>query len=454
MNILILGAGQVGSAIATQLAVDEENYITLVDSNQATLDLASKYLDINTILGPASYPSVLERAGIASADMLIAVTQSDETNMLACQMAHTLYKVGKKIARIRTTEYLYNPELFDEKAIPIDFIITPENIITNYITRVIEEPGAAQIFEFEDGLIQLVESRVFANSPIVGLPIIYLHQHLPHTKLRVVSIYRDGKALKVSGKTIIKNGDRVFFLTDKNSVKQVLREFRRLDRPYNNIIIAGGGRIGFRLAKFLENSHNVRIIEQDKERAKYLASELDNTLVLTGSASDERLLIDEDIEKTDLFIALTDSDEINVIVAILAKKLGAHKTIALVKRNIYEDLALKAGEIDMVLSPDQVTSGEILSHIRKGNTMTVHSMIQNESEAIEIILESKAKGVVDKKIKDIVMPEGVEIGSVVRGGELIMPTNELILKTGDHILIIITDMSQVHTAEELFTGDS
>jgi trk system potassium uptake protein TrkA len=453
MNIVILGAGQVGSAIANQLSLDNENNITLIDTNQENLDNASKYIDINTITGNASHPSILERAGIESADMLIAVTISDETNMLACQMAHTLYGVEKKIARIRTSEYLHKKELFTVSAIPIDFVITPENIITNYLERMIEEPGSAQVFEFENGLIQLVETRVFANSPIVDSPINDLSKHLPNTKFRVVSINRKCEEVEITGDTIIRNGDKVFFVTEKGSISKVLKEFRRLDREYRNIIIAGGGRVGFNLAKILEKTHNLRIIEKNRTRARKIEEQLNNTLVLNGSASDEKLLLDEGIANADLFIALTDSDEINVIVSILAKKLGAHKTISLVKRNIYEELANNAGEIDMVLSPDQVTSGGILSHIRKGNTMMVHSMHHNKSEAIEVIVDDSAKEIIDKSIKNISLPKGVEIGSIVRNDELIMPTGNVIIRSGDHVLFIITDISKVGAIENIIAGD-
>lgn len=452
MNIVILGAGQVGSAIATQLSVDDKNNITIIDTNQDYLDEASKYLDINTILGNASHPSILEKSGIETTDMVIAVTKSDETNMLACQMAHTLYGVKKKIARIRTAEYLHKKELFTENAIPIDFVITPEILITNYLARVIEEPGAAQIFEFENGLIQLVETRVFANSPIVDRPITELHKHLPNAKLRIVSINRKCKEVQLSGSTIIRNSDKVFFVTEKDSVTKVLKEFRRLDRPYKNIIIAGGGRIGLNLAKILEKNHNIRIIEKNKTRAREVEATLNKTLVLCGNASDEKLLLDEGIANTDLFIALTDSDEINVIVSILAKKLGAHKTISLVKRNIYEDLASNSHEIDMVLSPDQITSGGILSHIRAGNTMMVHSMHQNKSEAIEIIIEASATQLIDKNIKIIsrrVLPKGVKVGVVIRGDKVIVPTGDVIIRLNDHILFIITDISQVPMLEKL-----
>lgn len=452
MNIIILGAGQVGSNIANQLSLDDNNNITIVDNNQENLDNASKYIDINTIVGNASYPTILELAGIEDANMLIAVTQSDETNMLACQMAHTLYGVKKKIARIRTSEYLHKKELFTENAIPIDFVITPEILITTYIERIIEEPGAAQIFEFEDGLIQLVETRVFANSPIANSPIADLHKHLQDTKFRIVSINRKCEEIDIAGDTVIRNGDKIFFVTEKGGVTNVLKEFRRLDRKYKNIIIAGGGRIGLNLARILEKTHNIRIIEKDRQRARKIEEKLEHTLVLNGSASDEKLLLDEGITDTDLFIALTDSDEINVIVSILAKKLGAHKTIALVKRNIYENLANNAGEIDMVISPDQVTSGGILSHIRKGNTMMVHSMHHNKSEAIEIIVDNSVKDIVDKSIKNIVLPNGVEIGSIVRGDKIIMPTSDIIIRNGDHILFIITDISQMGAIEKIIAG--
>lgn len=452
MNIVILGAGQVGSALATQLSLDNNNNITIIDNNQDNLDQASKYLDINTVLGNASHPSILERAGIETADMVIAVTISDESNMLACQMAHTLYGVKKKIARIRTSEYLHKKELFADNAIPIDFIITPEKIITKYLEAVIEEPGSAQIFSFEDGLIQLVETRVFANSPIVNNPITDLHKHLPNTKLRIVSINRNNEEIKISGRTIIRSGDKVFFVTEKGSVRDVLKEFRRLDRAYQKILIAGGGRIGLNLARILEKTHNIRIIEQNKARARAIEAKLKNTLVLNGNASDEKLLLDEGIEYTDLFIALTNYDEINVIVSTLAKRLGAHKTISLVKRKIYEELALNRNEIDMVLSPDQVTSGGILSHIRGGNTMMVHSMIHNKSEAIEVILDKSATQLVNKSIKNINLPDGVEIGSIVRDNQLIMPTGNVIILANDHILFIITDLSKVAELEAIIEG--
>ena len=454
MKILILGAGQVGSSLAKYLESDKENDITIIDKDEANLSSLQRHLDIKTISGHAYYPNILEEADIKNMDMVIAVTRSDEGNMLACQMAHTLYQVDKKVARIRTAEYLHREELFAPDAIPIDFVINPESLVTNYIKRVVEEPGAEQVFEFENGLVQLVETRAYAGTPIVGHPIKELHQHLPKTSMRIVSLYRNGKTIPAYGDTVIKDGDRVYFVTKKASVSKVLKEFRRLDRAYKNIIIAGGGRIGLNLAKFLEKDHRVRIIEMNKERVAEIAEQLEDTLVLHGNASDEELLLEEGIESTDLFLALTDSDEINVIVSILAKRLGAHKTVALVKRNVYEDLAEQSDDVDMVISPDQITTSGILAHIRKGDTMMVHSLRQGKAEAIEIIVhgDNKHSDVVGKTVEEINLPEGVVVGSVVRNNEVIMGSRTLVIEENDHVLIVLSDVSKIHEVEALFEG--
>ena len=454
MKILILGAGQVGSTLAKYLSEDNINDITIIDKDDTNLLDLQRHLDIKTICGHASYPNILEEADIRNMDMVIAVTKSDEGNMLACQMAHTLYQVDKKIARVRTAEYLHRKELFSDDAIPIDFIITPEGLVTNYIKRVVEVPGAEQVFEFENGLVQLVETRAYAGTPIVGHPIKELHKHLPNIHMRIVSLYRNGQAISAYGDTVIKDGDRVYFVTKKSSVSKVLKEFRRLDKAYKNIIIAGGGRIGLNLAKHLEKNHRVRLIEMSKSRVKELADQLEDALVLRGNASDEELLLEEGIENTDLFLALTNSDEINVIVSILAKRLGAHKTIALVKRNVYEDLAEQSEDVDMVISPDQITTSGILAHIRKGDTMMVHSLRQGKSEAIEVIVhgDKEHSDVVGRTIEQLNLPDGVVVGSIVRNDEVIMGSRELMIEEGDHVLLILTDVNKIHEVEELFEG--
>jgi trk system potassium uptake protein TrkA len=452
MKILILGAGQVGSTLAKYLVYDKENEITIIDIDQDNLSNLQRHLDIKTVCGRSSYPNILEQADIQRMDMVIAVTSSDECNVLSCQIAHTLYQVDKKVARIRTAQYLHRKELFSDNAIPIDFIITPEELVTQYIKRVIEQPGAEQVFEFKNGLLQLVETRAYAGTPIVGYPIKDLHQHLPKTSMRIVSVYRNGRAIPTYGDTVIKDGDRVYFFTKKSSIKKVLKEFRRLDKTYNNIIIAGGGHIGLNLAKFLETNHNVRIIELNKSRIKEISDYLENTLILHGNASDEELLLEEGIDKTDLFLALTNSDETNVIVSILAKRLGVHKTVALVKRGVYEDLAKQSEYVDMVISPDQITASAILSHIRKGDTEVVYSLRQDKAEAIEIVIHGDKynSNVVGQSIENIKLPKGVVIGAIIRGDDVIMASRKLIIEDGDHIIIVLGDSEKIHEVEKLF----
>lgn len=452
MKILILGAGQVGASLAKYLHKDDENEITVIDKDAANLSDLARHLDIKTVCGYGSYPNILEEAGIRTTDLVIAVTKSDERNILACQIADTIFKVGKKIARIRTSEYL-NQDEFTPIA-PIDFVITPEALVTDFIKRMVEEPGAEQVYEFENGLVQLVETKAYAGTPIVGHPIKDLHQHLPKTKMRIVSIYRNGKTIPAYGDTVIKDGDRVYFVTKKASISKILREFRRVDTPYKNIMIAGGGLIGLNLAKYLEKNHNVHLIELDKERVIKIADQLEDTIVLRGNASDEDLLKEEGIEQTDLFLALTDSDEINVLSSILAKRLGAHKTIALVKRNIYEDLATQNDYVDIVISPDQITTSGILSHIRKGDTMRVHSLRNGKAEAIEVIVhgDKDHSDVVGKSIEQIDLPKGVVIGSIVRGDEVIMASRTLVVEEFDHVVLVLSDVSKIHQVEELFEG--
>ena len=455
MKILILGAGQVGSTLAKYLCSDNDNAVTIVDQKEDNLSPLQRHLDIKTVVGHGAYPSVLEKAGIKKMDMVIAVMKSDESNMVACRMAFTLYNVDKKIARIRTAEYLHRPELFSKEAVPIDFLITPEILITEYIKGIVEEPGALQVFDFENGLVQLVETRAFRGTPIVNRPVKELHQHLPDTPMRIISLYRNGKALLCTSDTVIREGDHVYFITRRDHIPSLLKEFRRADRSYKNIMIAGGGTVGASLAQSLESSHNIRVIELNEQCAIELEEKLDNALVLHGNASDETLLIDEGIEETDLFLALTDSDEVNVIVSILAKRLGAHKTISLVKRDVYALLSEQSEEIDMTVSPDQITASGILSHIRKGDTMKVHCLQHGKAEAIEIVVhgDEHTSQVIGRRIKDLNLPSGVVVAAVIRDQELLMGSKKLLIEENDHVLLMLTDVSKIHQVESIFSDN-
>jgi trk system potassium uptake protein TrkA len=356
------------------------------------------------------------------------------------------------IARIRTSEYLVRPELFSRSAVPIDFIITPEILITEYIKGIIEEPGASQVFEFENGLVHLVETRAFAGTPIVNRPIKELPEHIPDIEMRIFCLYRNGKALPVDSETVIREGDHVYFIAKKNHITRVLNEFRRAENTYQRIFIVGGGIIGLSVAKLLEDTHEIKIIELNEDRAMELAGELNNSLVLQGNASDEDLLLEEGIDSADLFLALTESDELNVIVSILAKRLGAHKTFALVKRDVYATLAEQSDDVDMVVSPDQITVSGILSHIRKGDTMKVHSLQHGLAEALEIAVhgDENTSAVVGRRIKDIKLPEGAVVGAIVRDNDLLVGSKKLVIEQGDHVLLMLTDVSKIHQVEVLF----
>ncbi len=450
MKILILGAGQVGSTLCKNLARDSENDITVIDKNATQLQTLNRYLDIKTVHGFVTNTTTLESANISEMDMVIAVATSDEKNMIACQMAHILYGVKTKIARLRSAEYIKHPKLFSPTAIPIDFVITAEGLITQFIRRMIEVPGATQVREFENGLVNLVETRAFAGTPIVDKPIRDLHEHLPKNQVRIVHLLRNNKTIAVSGDTIVRGGDTVYFLSKKDLITKALSEFRRRDKPYKRIMIAGGGQIGLNLAMELESNYRIHIIELDKNRVKEIANHLQNAIVLHGSASDEILLEEAGIEQTDLFLALTDSDETNVIISILAKQLGAHKTVALVKREVYENLALQSPDIDMVISPDQITVGNILSYIRRADTMRVYSLRQGTSEALEVIVHSHNTQVVNHPIWKIPLPDGTTIGCVVRDQEVIMGSKKVVIKDGDHVLLLLTKMDKIHEVEALF----
>ncbi|MBA35938.1 MAG: Trk system potassium transporter TrkA, partial [Oleispira sp.] len=362
MKIIILGAGQVGGTLAENLA-NEQNDITVVDTDSQRLRELQDSIDIKTVTGTASYPQVLRQAGADDADMLIAVTNSDETNMVACQIAYTLFRTPTKISRIRSNAYLKQKDLFKSDAFPIDVLISPEQVVTNYIKRLLEYPGTLQVLDFADEKVQLVAVRAYHGGLLVGQELRKLKEHMPSADTKVAAIYRRGQAILPSGETVIEVDDEVFFIAAKNHIKKVMSELRREEHSYKRILIAGGGNIGYRLAKTLETKYRLKLIEHGRGRAKFLSENLAKTVVLMGSATDQALLEEENIENIDVFCAVTNDDETNIMSSMLAKRLGARKVMTLINKAAYVDL-VQGGVIDVAISPQQTTIGSLLTHVR------------------------------------------------------------------------------------------
>ena len=450
MKIIILGAGQVGASVAANL-VNEDNDITLVDNNPATLQLISERYDLRTITGIASHPSVLAKAGAKDADMILAVTNSDEVNMIACQVAYTLFHTPMKIARIREAEYLTSTALFAQEALPIDVLISPEKLVTEYIKKLIENPGALQVLDFANGQAQMVALKASYSGMLVGHSLRHLRKKLPNIEYKVGIIFRNNQAIIPVAETVIEADDEIFFISSKKSIRLLLQVIRFKEKPLKSIMIAGGGNIGLKLAGLLEDNYKVKLLELDREKARFASESLKKTIVLNGDAADEELLHEEDIDRTDVFCALTNADEANIISSMLAKRLGARKVMALINRSAYVDL-VQSNTIDIAISPQQATIGSLLAHIRKGDVVVVHALRRGAAEAIEAIAHGNTTSskVVGKKIGDINLPHGSTIAAIVRGNNVLMSNKRTIIETEDHLILIVSDKKNVAEVESLF----
>jgi trk system potassium uptake protein TrkA len=450
MKIIILGAGQVGASLANNLA-SEANDITVVDVDDHLLHDLQDRLDLRTVNGHAAHPDVLQRAGAEDADMIIAVTNSDETNIVACQVAYTLYHTPTKIARVRSQAYLQHAELFTQEAMPVDVIISPEQLVTDYVHRIIEHPGALQVLDFSGGRVQLVAVKAYYGGPLVGHELKTLRDHMPGVQTRVAAIYRRGRAINPEGNTVIEADDEVFFIAAKKDIRSVMSELRKLEKPVKRVIIAGGGNIGKRLAKALERHYQVKLIDHNLQRTVAISEELDKTIVLQGDAADEELLLEENIEQTDVFCALTNDDEVNILSAMLAKRLGARKTMSLINRAAYVNL-VQSSQIDIAISPPQATIGSLLAHVRRGDVVMVHSLRRGAAEAIEAIAhgDTASSKVVGKAIEDIKLPQGTTIGAIVRGEEVIIAHHDTVIEAEDHVLLFVVDKKRIPEVERLF----
>jgi trk system potassium uptake protein TrkA len=451
MKIIILGAGQVGGTLAANLA-SEKNDIVIIDSDADRLRELQDHHDIATVTGHASDPAVLERAGAEDADMLVAVTNSDEINMMACQVAATLFRIPSKIARIRSRAYLKHREaLFNNDAVPIDVIISPEQVVTEHIQRLLETPGALQVLDFADGKVQLVAVRAYYGGPLVGRELQEIRQHIPGIDTRIAAIFRGDTPIPALAETVIETDDVVYFMANTEHILPVMAELRRLDRPYRRIMIAGGGNIGERLAKRIEKQFQVKLIEMNYSRCRQLAEVLHNTIVLNGSASNRDLLKEENIEECDVFLALTNSDEANIMASLLAKKHGARKIITLITNPAYVDL-VQDTSIDIVISPQLITISSLLTYVRRGDISKVHALRRGAAEAIEVIAHGDKKNskVVGRRIDQINLPVGVTIVALVRDEEVLIAHDDIVVESEDHVILFLVDKSSISKIEKLF----
>lgn len=450
MKIIILGAGQVGGSLAETL-IGENHDITLVDINEDRLREFSDRLDLRSVVGRCSYPEVLRHAGAEDADMVIAVTDSDEANMVACQVAYSLFHIPTKIARIRSQHYFIRKDLFGKENLPIDVFINPEHLITNYVTQLIMHPGALQVLDFGDGIVKLVAVKPYYGGALIGKSINKLREYLPEVDVRVVAIFRNDRSISLDNETEIEIGDEVFFVAASKDIDHIMSAMRRMETPYKRIIIAGGGNIGGCLAHALQNSHQVKIIDHTRQHCERLVKELDNVTVLCGEASDEELLLNENIEHTDVFVSVTNDDEANIIACIQAKRLGVKQVMALITRTAYVDL-IEGGSINIAISPQQATVGSILTHIREGDVVVVHSLRRGAAEAIEAVAhgDPKTSKVVGRSLDDIKLPQGTTIGAIIRDNMAIIPNDETVVEAEDHVILFVADKKRIRNVEKLF----
>lgn len=470
MKIVILGAGQVGASVAESL-VSEENDITVVDNDGSRLALLRDRLDLRTVVGNAAHPSTLKQAGLDDADLIIAVTQSDQTNLVACKLAHALFNVPTRIARLRGADFLENDALLSPENFAVDYALCPEEVITEYITRLIEFPEALQVLGFGENRLALVAVRAYAGGLLVGKPIKDMPDHLPkHVDARIAAIFRRDRAITPTGETVIEDGDEVFVLSADEHIRTVMRELRRMLRPVQRVMIAGGGNIGLRVAQALEDKYSVKVIEAIRPRAELIAGQLRSALVLGGDATDEDLLEKEGIEDLDLFLALTNDDEDNIMAASLAKRMGAKRVVALINRRAYAEL-VQGGPIDIAISPAQVSIGSLLAHVRRGDVAQVHSLRRGAAEALEIVVhgDEKSSRVVGRRIGDLPVIQGAILAAIVRDldkyedvlydgehlrrrrGHVVIAHKDVVIRPDDHAIVFCLNKRVVKKVEKLFS---
>ncbi|MBX3586075.1 MAG: Trk system potassium transporter TrkA [Ramlibacter sp.] len=455
MRIIILGAGRVGESVAESL-VSEQNDITVIDPEAQRLRDLEDRLDLRGVQGYGTLPSVLKRAGADDADMLIACAALDETNLVACKIAHDQFNIATTIARLRSPEFPEGGELLCKTGFSVDHVICPEESVVRYIQQLIDYPEALQVLEFSQGRAHLVAVRAVAGSPLVNHKIGEMAQRLPAAEMRVVAIYRNDVEVACGPQTQVLAGDEVFVLADKQRIRSALVAIHNQEKPVQRVMIAGGGKVGLRLAQRLARQCQVKIIERDRQRCEVLAAELPSgVLVLHGDCADHDLLTEENVGGLDLFLSLTSDDEDNILSAMLAKRLGATRVLALINRRAYAEL-IQGSTIDIAVSPSQTVIGELLAHVRRGDVAAVHSLRRGDAEALEGVARGDASTskLVGRRIADIALPAGARFAALVRGAgrecQVLMPHRDLVIEIDDHVIVFLPHKRLVRDVERLF----
>jgi trk system potassium uptake protein TrkA len=452
MKIVICGGGQVGFNIARHLTLEGMD-VVVIDTSPELIRRINDNLDAQGVVGHASRPDVLERAGIADADMVIAVTQTDEINMVACQVAHSLFEVPIKIARVREQSYL-DPawaHLFSREHLPIDVIISPEVEVAKAIVRRLRVPGSFEMIPLADDKVRLLGVRCEAHCPLINTPIKQLTQLFPDLNIIIVGLVRSEQPVRLTGEDELRIGDDVYFVVETEQVTRAMAAFGYEEPEARRLLICGGGNIALRLAQEIEAEQagiNIKIIEANADRAASVASILSGTIVLHGDVLDPEILKEAGVAATDTVVAVTSDDETNILASLLAKRHGAHRAITLLNKGAYEPLTTTLG-IDVVVSPRNITASTILQHVRRGRIHSVHTLREGFGELIEAeALETSS--LVGVPLRDIHLPAGVMIGAIVRGGRVISPRGNTVIQNKDRVILFAT-ADVVRKVEKLFS---
>ena len=452
MNIIICGAGKVGFSISKQLSAQGHS-ITVIDQSSEDIKKINETQDVKGVVGRATFPSVLENAGAANTDMIIAVTKNDETNMIVCQLAHSLFSINKKIARIRSQEFLDGKwsKLYNKSNLPIDVIISPEIEVSKSLFRKLEAPGALDNVPFANDKIKVLEILVNSNCPVVDTPLKNLTLKFPDFKANILGAVRKDKFIFLKKNDQLLEGDKAYVVVSTDQLNPILKSFGHEEKAATKILIVGGGNIGLNLAKLLEKNFEgarVKIIEKDKERAELLATELTSSIVICGDALDEEILKESNIDEIETILALTNDDEDNIMACVLAEKYSSNKrTIAIVNKSNYS-LLQKSLNIDDLVDPRMTTVSRIMEHVHKGTIETVYSLLDGEYEFIEAEILEKSE-LLNKSLKDSNLPEHIRVGAVLRADKVIIPRSSFIFEQDD-IVVFLAKRELLQEVESIF----